>query len=106
VRFFSQRPIIDLGGLIDPALDEVYRADGKVDRYLAERGVRYVILPGRTNTLSEGWFDFAREMGLTTSPRFTLQQVQVFKIDYERWLLGYLPTNNYQATVTIYRLLR
>jgi hypothetical protein len=104
VRFFSARPIIDLGGLIDPALDEVYRADGKVDRYLAERSVQYVLLPGRTNTYREGWFDFAREMGLTTSPRFTLQQIHVFEIDYDRWLLGYLPTNNYQATVTIYRL--
>jgi hypothetical protein len=105
VRFYTDRPIIDLGGLIDPALDEVYREDGSVDRYLAERDVRYVILPGRTNTINEGWFDFAREMGLTTSPWFTLQKVQVFEIDYQRWLLGYLPTNNYQATVTIYHLL-
>ena len=27
VRYYSDRPVIDLGGLIDPALGEVYRAD-------------------------------------------------------------------------------
>jgi hypothetical protein len=104
MRYFSGRPVIDLGGLIDPDLGEVYRSDGKIDRYLAERDSRYVILPGRANTAEEGWFDFAHEMGLTGSPLFSLEQVQVFEIDYQRWLLGYLPTNNYQATVTIYRL--
>jgi hypothetical protein len=106
MRFYSQRPIIDLGGLIDPALGEVYRSDGRIDRYLAERGITCVILPGQTGRSEQGWFDFAEEMGLTASPFFTLQQVRVFAIDYERWLLGYLPTNNYQATVTIYRLIK
>jgi hypothetical protein len=106
MRFYSQRPIVDLGGLIDPALGEVYRTDGRIDRYLSERGVTCVILPGQTGTTSQGWFDFAQKMGLTKSPYFTLQQEKVFAIDYNRWLLGYLPTNNYQATVTIYRLRR
>jgi hypothetical protein len=104
LRFYSQRPITDLGGLIDPLLGEVYRSDGHIDRYLAERYVRYVILPGQAGATEQGWFDFAREMGLTTSPFFTLHEERVFAIDYQRWLLGYLPTNNYQATVTIYRL--
>ncbi len=104
MRFYTQRPIIDLGGLIDPLLGAVYRSDGRIDRYLSERGVRCVILPGQTGATAQGWFDFAREMGLTTSPYFTLREDRVFSIDYSLWLLGYLPTNNYQATVTIYRL--
>jgi hypothetical protein len=33
-----------------------------------------------------------------------MEQVAEFKIARDEWLLGYLPTNNYQATVTIYRL--
>ncbi len=104
LRFYTQRPITDLGGLIDPLLGEIYRSDGHIDRYLAERYVHCVILPGQAGATEQGWFDFAREMGLTTSPFFTLHEERVFAIDYQRWLLGYLPTNNYQATVTIYRL--
>jgi len=104
VRYFSQRSIIDLGGMIDPALGEVYRTDGRIDRYLDMHNVRYVVLPGRTGTTKEGWFDFAKEMGLTDSPMFSLAQIHVFEISHERWLLGYLPTNNYQASVTVYRL--
>lgn len=104
MRFYTGRPIIDLGGLIDPLLGQVYKTDGRIDRYLAEQGALWVILPGRTGTTEEGWFDFARGMGVTDSPLFEIQQAQVFEIDPQRWLLGYLPTNNYQATVTIYRL--
>jgi len=33
-----------------------------------------------------------------------MELVKVFEIDRDRWLLGYLPTVNYQASVTIYRL--
>jgi hypothetical protein len=104
MRFYTQRPITDLGGLIDPVLGEVYRSDGRIDRYLVERRIDYVVLPGQTGTSEQGWFDFAYQMGLTTSPFFALSEKQVFAIDYQRWLLGYLPTNNYQATVTIYSL--
>lgn len=104
LRFYTQRPITDLGGLIDPLLGDIYRSDGRIDRYLAERHVHFVILPGQVGATEQGWFDFAREMGLTASPFFTLREERVFAIDYQRWLLGYLPTNNYQATVTIYRL--
>jgi hypothetical protein len=102
MRYYSRRPILDLGGLIDPELSH-YLESG-IDQYLAERDVTCLVLPGRTNTATEGWFDFAREMGLTRSDLFSLEEQRVFEIDHQRWLLGYLPTNNYQATVTIYRL--
>lgn len=103
MRYYSQRPILDLSGLIDPTLER-YLEDG-FDRYLVENGATCLILPGRTGTTDNGWFDFAAEMGLTTTPLFEMRQVTVFEIHRDRWLQGYLPTNNYQATVTIYRLL-
>ncbi|MBI3244734.1 MAG: hypothetical protein HYZ49_20850 [Chloroflexi bacterium] len=103
LRYYSRRPLVDLGGLIDPALGEWFRA-GELDRYLMERGVTCVFLPGRAGAVSEGWFDFAAYMGLGTSPLFSTCQLEVIEIDYDRWLLGYLPTNNYQASVTVYRL--
>ena len=105
IRYYTGRPILDLGGLIDPALGDVYRADGRLDGYLADRGVQYIVLPGRAGAWQDGWFDFAQGMGLTDSPRFAIEQIAVFEIDHERWLLGYLPTNNYQATATVYRVM-
>jgi hypothetical protein len=103
IRYFSQRPIVDLGGLIDPALRNWF-LDGELDRYLVENGVTCLVLPGRAGTTADGWFDMANELGLSHSNMIALKQEIVFQIDRERWLIGYLPVNNYQATVTIYEL--
>jgi hypothetical protein len=103
IRYFSQRPIVDLGGLIDPALSKWF-LDGELDRYLVENDVTCLVLPGQAGTTADGWFDMANEMGLSHSKMIALKQDAVFQIDRERWLFGYLPVNNYQATVTIYEL--
>jgi hypothetical protein len=34
-----------------------------------------------------------------------MRQIAVFEIDHDRWLQGYLPTADCQATVVIYRLI-
>jgi hypothetical protein len=103
IRYFSKRPIFDLGALVDPDAGQRF-LDGSIDHYLVENGVTCVVLPGRRGTTTEGWFDMAEILGLTTTPLFDMDLIKVFEIDYERWLQGYLPTNNYQASVTIYRL--
>jgi hypothetical protein len=103
VRYHSQRPIVDLGGLLEPDASR-YFLEGEVDRYLVERGVTCVALPSRAGATDEGWFDLAEILGLSSSPLFEMHQVAVFEIDRARWLQGYLPTANYQAAVTIYQL--
>jgi hypothetical protein len=103
IRYYSQRPIIDLGGLIDPEFSQWY-LKGSTDQYLVRKGVTCLVLPGRTGATDEGWYDFARMLGLTNSPFLRMNLVQVFEIDHERWLQGYLPTVNYQASVAVYRL--
>jgi hypothetical protein len=103
LRYYSQRPIIDLLGLIDPGLRKWYMAD-KSDQYLLENRVTCLVLPGRAGTSADGVFDVAKELGFTGSSLFELQQVKVFEIDRQRWLFGYLPTTNAQATITIYYL--
>ncbi len=103
IRYFSKRPIFDMGALVDPGAGKRF-LDGSTDHYLVENGVTCVVLPGRRGTTAEGWFDMADILGLTTTPLFDMDLITVFEIDYERWLQGYLPTNNYQASVTIYRL--
>lgn len=103
MRYFSQRPIVDLGGLLDPIYIQHFQ-DGEVDHYLVENKVNCLILPGRIGTMEDGWFDFAQTLGLTTTPRFEMTPIKTFEINRECWLQGYMPTNNYQATVTIYKL--
>ena len=44
-------------------------------------------------------------MGLDDTTLIKLEPLAVFDIDFDRWLLGYLPTNNYQASVNIYQVL-
>ncbi len=104
VRFYGERPIIDLYGLVDPEVgDWFYR--GEMDRYLVVKGVRCLVLPDRPGTTEDGWFDLGTMLRLTTSPLFTSSQLALFEIRPDRWLQGYLPTMNYQSAVTVYRLL-
>jgi len=103
LRYYGGRPLIDLGGLIDPELREWY-VGGKLDQYLVENEVGCLALPGLSENSEGGIFDIAKEMGFSQSSLFDLRQDQVFEIDHDRWLFGYLPTVNYQATVTFYTL--
>ena len=105
LRYFSGRPIVDLGGLIDPNAAYVFKS-GAADRYLLQRGVSCLILPGAAGRSDQGLFDVARIMGLSTSPIVELHLLRSFQIDRARWLLGYLPTLNYQASVSIYQIQR
>ena len=70
------------------------------------KGITCLIIPGRSGTSQDGWFDILEASGLSSSTKFDIQKIAEFEIDRQRWLRGYLPTNNYQATVSIYRLER
>ena len=103
LRYHSQSPIVDLGGLVDPDSSKWF-VEGICDRYIVENDATCLVLPGRVGARDEGFFDIANILGLTTSPLFEMHQIAVFEIDRARWLHGYLPTTNYQATVAIYHL--
>lgn len=103
MRYFGGRPIVEIAALIDPQANQWVTA-GKVDEYLAQHEVTCLILPGRTGHSNEGIYDLAQMLNLDSSPLFEMELVKAFEIDHERWLLGYLPTANYQASVAIYRL--
>ena len=103
LRYYSGRPLVEIAALMDPDGADKFFAGG-ADDYLVDHGVTCLVLPGLTGQQSEGILDFASIMGLDTSPLFEMELVKVFEIDHDRWVLGYLPTVNYQASVTIYRL--
>ena len=104
LRYFSQRPIVDIGGLTDPHEQEWFN-ENKTDLYLVKHGATCLILPGQANIANEGWLDFLKIMGINDSPYFKLQKVATFEIEAERWLVGYLPTSNQQKSVVVYRLI-
>ncbi len=104
VRYHSRRPIVDLGGLLEPEARRWFEA-GAVDRYLREQRATCLVLPGRAGSREEGWFDLATLTGLTDSDLLRMEELAVFEIAPERWLRGYLATTNYQASVVIYRLI-
>lgn len=103
LRYFAQRPVVDLGGLTDPDEQRWFYED-MADLYLVEHGATCIILPGQTNFEGEGWFNFVEIMGLDVTPYFKLQAIATFGMDNERWLLGYLPTTNQQRSVVIYQM--
>ena len=103
LRYFGERPIVEIAGLIDTEADQWVNA-GTVDQYLQAHDVTCLVVPGRAGHSSEGVYDIANILKLDSSPLFDLEYVNAFEIDRARWLLGYLPTANYQASVAIYRL--
>ena len=103
LRYFGGRPIVEIAALIDTEANQ-WVTNGKVDEYLMNHEVTCLILPGRAGHSTDGIYDLAEMLKLDSSPLFDLELVRVFEIDHERWLLGYLPTANYQASVAFYRL--
>jgi len=107
VRYFSGRPIIDIGGLTNPDLLQWFKDNksNNSDEFLARQRVTCIVLPGQSGSDGEGWIDFVELFGLNDSPRLKLEQIASFEMDPQRWLLGYLPTANQQRSVVIYRIL-
>ena len=104
LRYFSQRPIVDIGGLTDPDEPKWFN-ENKIDLYLMQHEATCLILPGKTNVDGEGWLNFVEILKLDSTPYFKLQQIASFEMDTARWLLGYLPTSNQQKSVVIYRMI-
>lgn len=103
VRYYGEHPIVDLYGLVDPEVGDWFFR-GEMDRFLLAKGVRCLVLPDRPGTTADGLFEIGALAGLTNSPLLSLQQQALFEIQRDLWLRGYLPTLNYQAAVTVYRV--
>jgi hypothetical protein len=103
LRYFGDKPIIDLGGLTDTAFAD-YQGRGAVDQYLKDRGATHLALPSRHSTETVGLYDFGTYLGIDTSPLYTLRELRVFEIDYGRWLRGMQATGNYQPSVRVWEI--
>lgn len=104
IRYFSGRPIVEVAALLEPKAND-WLSRGAVDEYLLSRNASCLILPGPSQSDADNIIDFADLLGIRNSPLFELHPVQRFEIHRERWLLGYLPTGNYQPSVIVYKLI-
>lgn len=105
IRYFSKREIVDLGGLINPQLGDIFE-DNNLDVYLSSRAVECLALPDDFSSPEGKVFDYGETLGLLDSNLFYLQMLKSFSIPYSEWYIGFLPTNNYQPAVTIYRIVQ
>lgn len=103
LRYFGDKPIIDLGGLTDAGFVR-YQRQGRVDQYLKDRGATHLALPERHSTDRAALYDFAAYLGLDHSPLYTLKPLARFETERDLWQRGNEATANYQPSVRIYEL--
>jgi hypothetical protein len=103
LRYFSRRPIVDIAGLLDPDISRWY-LQGKADQFVIQSGITCLVLPGIHGSNSDGVVDILTLFQLGQTGEFQLQRLAILQMDRERWLLGYLPVVNAQASVSIYRV--
>jgi hypothetical protein len=103
LRYFSRRPIVDLAGLLDPNIGRWY-LEGKSDQFVIQNGITCLVLPGVRSSSTDGVIDIIQLLRLGQTGQFWLQRLAVFQMDRDRWLLGYLPVINAQASISIYRV--
>lgn len=88
IAFFADHPIVDLSGLTDPAVLP-YLFDQRVNDYLIERKIKWVVLPISAN--DEIFADF---LGLTESKGISKQEIIEFGSPLETWLKGWNGTGH------------
>lgn len=103
IRYFSNKPVFDLGGLIDPEAQLWFLGD-RVEEYLLSNGVNCMLIPGREGNHHDGILDIFEMLGLGKSQDNQWISLRVFSVEDEVWRKGYYPTGNYQQSIVVYRL--
>jgi hypothetical protein len=92
ISFALKRPIVDLGGLTDPAYDP-YLITGRVPLYLAKQHVNLVVLPSGS---------YSSQLGFSQS-ELARSKVAEFCTPFASWIIGVSYTGNAEQCQTIYR---
>jgi hypothetical protein len=93
ISYALNRPIVDLGGLADPAYDP-YLISGRAPLYLASQHVNVVVLPG--GVLSRG-------LGFSQSA-LARTKLAEFCVPLDRWRVGFMYTANAEPCQVLYRV--
>jgi hypothetical protein len=103
MAYFSERPLIDLGGLVDRSYVP-YLESGRVPEYLESRGDRYVVIPlGRDEGAAS--HELGRRLGLLDDPALPLAKVhEVESDDDDAWALGFDATGHAAPRQVLYAI--
>lgn len=103
IKYYSNRTIVDLGGLVDAKFTE-YQRRRALDRYLLNHHVDFLAIPGKHSTEKTPLYDFLAFLRLDKSPLYELHEIASFEIPHDEWALGNPPTGNYLPSVKIYKV--
>ena len=102
--FFAHRPLVDLGGLIDPGLVPMLRS-GRSWEYMRDHSVGYVVLP--LGYAAPAWpdaIDFGQRLHLFDNPALELTPLRSLQSNPDVWGPGIACTSNAAPTQTIFRV--
>lgn len=91
IGFFADRPILDLGGIADPAIVPVIR-EGGLWEYLRERDVQFLVLPAGYNESFPDPFNFWSRLALDHAPAGGVRLLDATESPEEVWVPGLMAT--------------
>jgi hypothetical protein len=103
IGYFSDRPIVEIGGLTDPHVVPFLR-DGHVADYLKSERVNYVVVPlGYTASRPDPW-NFYYRLGLDRAPQLGLEPVSRNTSELMLWRRGLRTTLHSSPVQALYRV--
>jgi hypothetical protein len=101
--FFADRPVLDLGGLTDPATVPILKT-GRIWTYMKANGVEYVALPLGYDDRVPDLFNFGYRLHLFANPSVELTEVAMLGSPPEVWIPGVSATMHSAPRQGVYRV--
>jgi hypothetical protein len=102
--FFAKRPILDIGGLSDPAVAGLLQ-QGRVWEYLRDHQIAYVVLPlGYGNGALPDPVDFGARLSLRDNPAVKLEPLRLLESPPDVWIRGARATQHSAPKQGIFRI--
>lgn len=105
IGYFAERRIVDLGGLTDPSFVQ-YLFARRVDQYLKDNQIKWLVLPYSPGINEGSELDFAARLGLLHSRIVKLHRVTMISNDAATWATAYPATGHADPAQIIYELER
>jgi ankyrin repeat protein len=103
IGWATRRPILDIGGLSDPAVAALMQ-QGRLHSLLESKNVRYVVLPSGYGEALPVVDDFQGRLHLRDNPAVHLERVFEVESPYERWSAGFDATWNAAPRQIVFRI--
>jgi ankyrin repeat protein len=101
--YATRRPILDLGGLSDPATASLLKS-GRIATWLSANRVRWVVLPQPYDTTLPTFEEYRTKLELAESSVLTLEPVRVFETPFEKWMPAIRATWNAAPRQVVYEV--